>query len=154
MWDLPSSVKWFLYAGLFLYSWNLASSGDIWELWELYFGISVPTLTSSAFQEGFIAFCLLASFIFFVEPLLPIGWRGWFRAVRKNPGWIVLDGTLSSIAFALAMPPIISASRDWWGGELLFLLWMLLLLAMLVKMIIDVCKACRKCIGRLLAARR
>lgn len=148
-WDLPSSVKWLLYAGLFLYSWNLDSSGGIWKWWGLYFGISLPTLTSWAFQEGFIAFCLLASFFFFIEPLLPSRWSGWFRTVRKNPGWIVLDGILSLAAFALGMLPIISASREWWGGGLLFLLWVLLSLAMLVKMIIDACKACRQIMGAL-----
>ena len=153
-WDLPSSVKWLMYAGLFMYSRNLDSSDGIWEWRESYFGIPVPTLTSSAIQEGFIAACLLASFIFFIEPILPIRWSKQVRAVRKQAGWIIVDGTLSWFAYALGMLPIISANGDWWGGELVFLLGVLLLLAMSVKTTIDVCRACRDALRRLLAARR
>ncbi len=124
-----------------MYSRNLESSDGIWEWGESYFGIPVPTLTSSAIQEGFIAACLLASFIFFIEPLLPIRWSKQIRYVLTGPGWIMVDGTLSWFAYALGMLPIISATSDWWGGGLLFLLGALLLLAMPIKMIIDVFKA-------------
>lgn len=140
-WDLPASVKWLLYAGLFTYSRNLDSSDGIWEWGESYFGIPVPTLTSSAVQEGFIAACLLASFIFFIEPLLPSRWSKQIRDIFKGVGWIMVEGMLLWAAFALGMVPIISASSDWWGGGLLFLLGALLLLAIPVKMTIDVCKA-------------
>ena len=140
-WDLPSSVKWLMYAGLFMYSRNLNSSDGIWEWGESYFGIPVPTLTSSAIQEGFIAACLLASFIFFIEPLLPTHWSKQIRDVLKGPGWIMVDGTLSWFAYALGMLPIISAISDWWGGGLVFLLGAHLLLAMPIKTIIDVCRA-------------
>ena len=132
-----------MYAGLFTYSQNLDSSDGIWEWGESYFGIPVPTLTSSGIKEVFVAACLLASFVFFIEPLLPPCWRKQIRAARKTPGWIMGDGALSWASFALGMLPIISASSDWWGGGLLFLLGVFLLLAIPVKMAIDVCKASR-----------
>lgn len=140
-WDLPTSVKWLVYAGVFMYSRNLGSSDGIWKWGESYFGIPVPTLTSSAVQEGFIAACLLASFIFFIEPLLPIHRSNQIRAIRKKAGWIMVDGILSWVAYMLGVLPIISANIDWWGGELVFLLGTLLLLAMPVKTIIDMRKA-------------
>ena len=142
-WDLPSSVKWLMYAGLFMYSRNLNSSDGIWEWGESYFGIPVPTLTSSAIQEGCIAACLLASFIFFIEPLLPTGWSKKIRCFFKEASWILVEGMLSWFAYALGMLPIISASSDWWSGGLLSLLGALLLLAIPVKIIIDMCKAGR-----------
>ena len=140
-WDLPSSVKWLVYAGLFMYGRDLDSSDGIWEWGESYFGMPVPTLTSSSVLEGFLAACLLASFIFFIEPLLPIRWSKQLHAVRKQANWIVVDGILSWFAYALGMLPIISANSDWWGGGLFFLLGAFLLLAMPVKTTIDVYRA-------------
>ena len=140
-WDLSSSVKWLVFAGLFMYSRNLESSGGIWEWRESFLGISVPTLTSSAIWEGSIAACLLASFIFFIEPLLPIRWSRQTIAARKHACLIVVDGILSWFALVLGVLPIFSASRDWWGGGLIFLLGVLLLLAMPVKTAIDACRA-------------
>lgn len=124
-----------------MYSRNLDRSDGTWEWGESFFGIPVPTLTSSAIQEGFIAACMLAAFFFFIEPLLPIRWSKQTHAVRKEASWIMVDGFLSWVAYMLGVFPIISANIDWWGGELAFLLGTLLLLAMPVKTIIDVCKA-------------
>ena len=92
---MPAGVTCLAYAGIFMYSRNLDSSDGIWEWGESYLGIPVPVLTSAAVQEGFVAACLLASFISFVEPLLPSRWSKQFRAVRKEVYWIMLDGTLS-----------------------------------------------------------
>ena len=140
-WGLPASVKWLVYAGIFMYSRNGDSSDGIWKWEESLFGIPVPTLTSSAIQEGFIAACLLASFFFFIEPLLTVRWSKRIHAVQKQASWIMVDGFLSWVAYMLGVLPIISANIGWWGGELAFLLGMLLLLAMPVKTIVDVCKA-------------
>ena len=140
-WDLTTSVKWLAYAGLFTYSMNLDSSDRIWEWRETYFGISVPSLTSSVFEEGLIAACLLASFIFLIEPLLPTRWSKQLRAVLKGPPWIVFDGALSWLAYVLGILPIMSATADWWGGTLVSLFGAFLLLVLLVKVIIDLCKA-------------
>ena len=153
-WDLPSSVKWLMYAGLFMYSRNLNGSDGIWEWGESYFGIPVPTLMSSPIQEGFIAACLLVSFIFLVEPLMSTRWSKRVRTVRKQASWILIDGILSWFAYALGMLPIISANSDWWGGRLVFLLGALLLLAISFKITIDVCSAYKDFFGRLLTARR
>ena len=142
-WDLPSSVKWLMYAGLFTYSRNLNSSDGLWKWEESYFGIPIPTLTSFALFEGCIVGCLLASFIFFIEPLLPIRWSKQIRDGLKGPGWIIADGTLSWIAYALGVLPVISATSDWLGGELVFLLGTLHLLAMPIKTTVDVCRACK-----------
>ena len=140
-WDLPASVKWLMYVGLLMYSRNLDSSDRIWEWGESYFGIPVPSLTASAVQEGFIAVCLLASLVFFIEPLLPACLRKQICAVRKIPAFTIVGGALSWAACTLGMLPIISATSDWWGGGLVFLWGLFLLLAMFVKWIIEVCKA-------------
>ena len=142
-WDLPSSVKWLMYAVLFTYSRNLNSSDGLWKWEESYFGIPIPTLTSFAFFEGCIVGCLLASVIFFIEPLLPTRWSKQIRDGLKGPGWIIADGALSWSAYALGVLPVISATSDWRGGELVLLLGALHLLAMLIKTTIDVCRACK-----------
>ena len=121
-WDLPDSVKWLVYSGLFMYNRNLSRPDDMWEWGESLFGIPVPILTSAAVSEGFIGACLLASFIFLIEPLLPTRWSKQTRAVRKEANWIIVDGFLSWVAYALGMLPILSANSDWWGGGLAFLL--------------------------------
>ena len=109
-WDLPASVKWLVYSGLFMYNRNLSRPDDMWEWGESLFGIPVPTLTSAAVSEGFIGACLLASFIFLIEPLLPTRWSKQTRAVRKEANWIIVDGFLSWVAYALGMLPILSAN--------------------------------------------
>ena len=106
-----------------------------------HMGMGRIILRDSSSHPDFITACLLASFIFFIEPLLPIRWSKQIHAFRKEAGWIMVDGTLSWVAYALGMLPIISANSDWWGGGLVFLLGALLLLAMPVKTTIGVCKA-------------
>ena len=124
---------------------NLDSSDRIWALRESYFGISMPIPTGSVFEEGLIAVCLLASFVFFIEPLLPTRWSKQIRAVLNGPVCIVLDGLLSWLAYVLGIVPLISATGDWWGGRLVSLFGALLLLVLLVKIlvkvIVELCKA-------------
>ena len=137
--NLATSVKWLMYAGLLLYSMEFDSSVRIWD-WRAHIGISVPGLTESAVQGGFIAVCLLASIIF-IEPWLPTCLRQQLCFARKIPPFTIVGGALSLAACAFGMLPIILASIDWWGGGLFALWGLLLLLALLVRWLIEVCNA-------------
>ena len=143
-WDLPASAKWLVYSGLFMYNRNQGSPDGIWEWGDSLFGIPVPTLTSTGLSEGLVGACLLASFIFLIEPLLPTSWSNQTRAARKEANWIMIDGILSLAAYALGMLPILSSNSDWWGGELVLALGMLLFFAMPIKTVFDVRNAYKR----------